>query len=518
MDESPTSGLPQSAKSQSEDSESSSLSSLHRPSPTPEVVAVAASSTQPRTIAINKVAESSDSTIPAAKRCKLQKPRSKTPVSVTSQADVNVPIPFRETDGVTLEALEHEAHPGTTQSTTIQQPVQTRNSRLSVKATAKQRIEAAAAGVVADATRGLSTRTKEGHQVSKAPSKPRKNKAGIQKHQTIENAANTIEESPRKRKYKRRSRRSTTPEGAEEVRIVPSQTTMSDLCKNIRTGRKSARELELEKLDEARINQKRQRRMQESIGRDESSAQVPESADERLERLARERDRGEVSREVPNTVIVDGQIQIDEASLQLDRHANAAVERDAEQLEGIDESELTRRVNQATWSKREKSGSWNEELTNRFYDGLRMFGTDFGMISKLFPGRTRHSIKLKFCREEKLDKHKIKQTLLGERIPVDMDEYSRMSNTIYADPKELEREMDEDRKRMEREHAAEKEAMEELRRQRETEAAAEAAAVVDDASGQESQADSQAPAPSTRGKRGRKAKSRSRNKGRAGAG
>ena len=276
---------------------------------------------------------------------------------------------------------------------------------------------------------------------------------------------------------RRKSARAVTPEGAADVRIVPSEVKMAELCKNLRTGKKSAREKGLEQLERAKSIQKEQQQLQNLMGVAESTAlnaDPPETATDGLERLSRVQE--EVVREVPNTIIVDGQIQIDETTLQLDRHAQAAVERDAEQLEGVDESELTRRVNAGSWLKRDKSGHWNEESTQLFFSGLRMFGTDFNMISKMFPGRTRRSIKLKFCKEEKKDKHRIKQTLLGEQVLVDMAEYERITKTTYADPKELEIGLEEDRRRLVEEQEAERRAMEEMEKEREKEVAASRAA------------------------------------------
>lgn len=407
---------------------------------------------------------------------------------------MNAPLPSTEKDGVVAEAPENADSQSSIKQSRPEQPVKTlqpakaRKPQASAKARRKQRVEIPEAETAAGTARRSST-PKGNVRRELKKSRTKKPKPGIQEEQNVENAAaeivaDAIQGSSDKRKIKRhRTRRETTPEGAEDVRIVPSEVKMSDLCKNFRTGKKSAREVELEKIEKAELIQKKQRELQEVMGEGDTSGPVSESGDQRLEGLAREKgDREEASRAVPNTVIVDGQIRIDETSLQLDRHAKAAEERDAEQLEGVDESELTRSVNQGSWAKRDKSGSWNEESTDKFYDGLRMFGTDFEMISKLFPGRTRHSVKLKFSKEEKLHQQKIKRTLMGERIPVDMEEYSRISNTTYADPRELERELEEDRKTMEAEHAAEKEAIDEIRRQREAEAAAEGAAVGDDSS------------------------------------
>ncbi|XP_022938444.1 uncharacterized protein LOC111444681 isoform X1 [Cucurbita moschata] len=44
---------------------------------------------------------------------------------------------------------------------------------------------------------------------------------------------------------------------------------------------------------------------------------------------------------------------------------------------------------------------WSKHDTERFYEAVRQFGTDFCMIQQLFPGRTRHQIKLKFKNEER---------------------------------------------------------------------------------------------------------------------
>lgn len=503
--------------------EPNSLSVLTRSGSTRDTSTATASSRQPDTPLPRKVVGGSDNIAPAPKRRKIQKqPQEILAVPTASHTDVNVPLSSMETDGVVVDPPENaKLRCATKQPIKTPQPAKARKPRVSAKEKRKQRVEVAEAESIIDTARGSLAFKGKGRQDSNKPRKPRGKKPGTQEEQSVEDVAagivaDAIQGSSNKKNTKRhRSRRETTPEGAEDVRIVPSEVKMSDLCGNFHTGRKSARELELEKIEKAELIQKKQRRLQEVMGEGDASSQVSESGDQRLERLAREKgDREEASRAVPNTIIVDGQIQIDETTLQLDRHAYAAEERDAEQLEGVDESELTRRVNQGSWAKRDKSGPWNEESTDKFYDGLRMFGTDFEMISKLFPGRTRHSVKLKFCKEEKLDKQKIKRTLMGERIPVDMEEYSKISNTTYSDPRELERELEEDRKRMEAEHAAEKEAMDEIRRQREAVVAAEAAAVGDDSSAKENRDAVQGTAPTS----GRKSKKAARVKKKSGRG
>ncbi|XP_048233877.1 uncharacterized protein LOC8285747 isoform X3 [Ricinus communis] len=44
---------------------------------------------------------------------------------------------------------------------------------------------------------------------------------------------------------------------------------------------------------------------------------------------------------------------------------------------------------------------WSKQETELFYEGIQQFGTDLSMIQQLFPGRTRHQIKLKYKKEER---------------------------------------------------------------------------------------------------------------------
>ena len=137
--------------------------------------------------------------------------------------------------------------------------------------------------------------------------------------------------------------------------------------------------------------------------------------------------------------IVNGQIIEDEATLTIDRQAQAQAEAltTTEPIE--EESDLTTRINRTTWINerrrspadrvpmwRRKSDPWTEVETDRFYDALRMFGTDFMIISKMFAPKTRHQIKTKFVREERLDPARINAALLGlQSKPMDLEHYAR---------------------------------------------------------------------------------------------
>ena len=310
------------------------------------------------------------------------------------------------------------------------------------------------------------------------PKKPRKRAQDRVKQAEMEAAAaeivqDAVEGTAQEQGEKRKSKRATTPEDAELIQITPSEVKMVELCKDSRTGKKSARELELRELDRAAFVKRKQGQLREFMENAESSSE-PTASQPIGEREEAQREmESEIALNVPNTIIVNGQIQIDESSLRIDRHAAAALERDAEQLEGVEENDLTRKINSGSYLKRDKGGGWGSILLDRFYDGLRMFGTDFGMISKMFPGKSRHSIKLKFVREERENPAKIRAVLMGEQIPVDLDEFQKLTGTEYRDPELLEKEIEADRKALEEEQAAEKEALEQARLERVAQAAAE---------------------------------------------
>ncbi|KAK6431147.1 hypothetical protein LTR95_012691 [Oleoguttula sp. CCFEE 5521] len=128
--------------------------------------------------------------------------------------------------------------------------------------------------------------------------------------------------------------------------------------------------------------------------------------------------------------IVNGEIVMDEDTLTLDRHALATAQI-ASDLHIADEaSDLTLRVNNATHMNdrkrfpadrvpvwKAKSDPWSDEETDRFYEALRCWGTDFGIIAKLFPGKTRAMVKKKFGREERIEPERIDSALLGKVTP-----------------------------------------------------------------------------------------------------
>ena len=346
------------------------------------------------------------------------------------------------------------------------------------------------------------TTTKKSRRVEKARRKD-----------TIEKAAAAVVEdalggTSKDRKARgRRSKRKETPDEAQHVRIDIAETKMSDLCKDGGTGQKSSADKTIRQSERAATLKKKQQEVQQMMGQaDEATPQATGAGESRIDRLDRERrDLEEQGANiVPQQHIVNGEIVINTSSLRIDRHAIAEVERNAEQLEYVEEDEYTRKVNSGLGVKRDRSGGWSEGLVDLFYDGLRMFGTDFGMISKMFPGKTRHSVKLKFCREEKENGARIRAALLGEVLPVELEEFQKLTGEQYDDPSVLEKDIEEDKKKLEEEQEQEKQAIEAAKKERAEQAEAERVA----AQGEESSSKENRRQRKKKSRKGRKSKER----------
>lgn len=302
---------------------------------------------------------------------------------------------------------------------------------------------------VTPTSREASQVEERGAATTAAPKKGRKSQTGPRK-----NKRTGAESQVKKPRAKRK--REATPEESETVEIAPTVIKMSELCRDLRTGKKSKREVELRNLDSAEAERKQKVKddARNSVGAVKEQSENNGAGAENAETTPQKTQSG------PRMRIVNGEIVIDNESLQVDRRADL----DSNEVEHVLESRLSRKINQASYGKRTKAESWDEELTDLFYRGLRMFGTDFMMISNMFPGRSRRQIKLKFNNEERRDPERIKSTLMGPHEAVDIQSYSEMTNTVYEDPKLIQQELDEDKKRIEEQHAKEKRLQEELLR------------------------------------------------------
>ncbi|KAB8349526.1 hypothetical protein FH972_023552 [Carpinus fangiana] len=281
--------------------------------------------------------------------------------------------------------------------------------------------------------------------------------------------------------------RAATPEDAETHEIDPANVSMTALTRDNRMGKKSKLERSMQEIDFDEVKRKRK----EAEARAFERGELERSEQEVNARLERAGEQDTVS-SAPRTKIVNGQIVIDNSSLVVDRHAAAAAEAANEPIEEIEEQDLTAHVTSHSWvhdSRRDpeerrlmkmKSDPWSVEETDRFYTQLSMFGTDFFIISKAFPGKTRRQIKLKFVREERADLSRINNALLGDTsVPMDISAYSvatGRAESYYKDPEALKRELAEDELRQKEDIEKQREEAEQAQREKQRKAAEKTAA------------------------------------------
>lgn len=308
-----------------------------------------------------------------------------------------------------------------------------------------------------------------------APSKARR-KARKKPSQPLEGATVEGHEDNENRAPKRKGRppREDTPSDAENERIDAETTFMGNLAsRNIRVGRLSQRERKMREANWEEIRQKW--REDDALG----SSRSREEQAEALKKLNEVAQAGSASQSQGEQLEMgeDGQFRLKATARVIDQGAEA--DRLFESMELVAEDDLTNRITHKSFLRNNKrhphefmlpgqGRRWNLKDTNDFYDALRMFGTDFMMISTLFPGATRRSIKLKFVREERADPEGIKEVLHG-RMNSDWGQYLTNSGreaSDFKDPDEIKRELEEEKLAFDVQIAAAKEAAEEERRQK----------------------------------------------------
>ncbi|KAF9123282.1 Transcription factor TFIIIB component B [Mortierella sp. 14UC] len=247
-------------------------------------------------------------------------------------------------------------------------------------------------------------------------------------------------------------------EDGDEIMPDYSDTPMYEFVKDMGTGRRSKTYMEHQKImDEKRRVKKQEkinREMRIAEGREASETPAPEDEedgypggeqgysgvkkDEKGKRAKSETltpKAAPVKTFAPQVRVVDGRIELDMDSLTVD-HAVVDAADHLEPLEYVDESAVTRFTNSATFSKKNKSEKWSDEDTELFYEALSQWGTDFGIICKIFPKKSRIAIRNKFKREDRLNHSRVEQALT-KKTPIDLDTYSQMTNTEFPEVDEL---------------------------------------------------------------------------------
>ncbi|OAA38047.1 transcription factor tfiiib component [Metarhizium rileyi] len=247
-----------------------------------------------------------------------------------------------------------------------------------------------------------------------------------------------------------RRARSLTPDDAEDQVVDLQKLKMSDLTRDLRIGKKFSRHDELrERERKARLKAKPDKDgdTTSEAGNDSTQSPAPNSANSTTPKPNSDTATPSAAAAAPSGPqfrIVDGQIVVDQSSLVMDRHARAAAARANEDMETIEENDFTRLITSSSFmntSKLKGPNVWTEPETELFYRGLRMFGTEFEMISKMFPGKQRRHVKLKFNREERHNPGRIDAALIGEKtIKIDIDEYRAFTGAEYESVEAIEAE------------------------------------------------------------------------------
>lgn len=119
------------------------------------------------------------------------------------------------------------------------------------------------------------------------------------------------------------------------------------------------------------------------------------------------------------TLDEDGNIIIDQSSLVVS--ANAVQGEDGHEINTVEIPSSEANITSASFSKRDTAIKWTSSETGKFYEALRTFGTDFTLMQRLFPSRSRRMLKAKFKREERDNLQRVEQALNGPRIPISTD-------------------------------------------------------------------------------------------------
>ncbi|KAI4929041.1 hypothetical protein J4E85_005665 [Alternaria conjuncta] len=256
----------------------------------------------------------------------------------------------------------------------------------------------------------------------------------------------------REKKRKGRPPREPTPSDAEDQTIDPNETYMDTLAaRDLRVGKLSSREKQMRTIDWDAVKQRR---------REEDNKNIPSKADqEKQDRLLAEAGAELAASQVEAgpryRANAAGELELDPTTVFIDREGDA--DRLISDMTVVEDQDITARLTTRSFMKNNKrfpnefllpgqGRRWTTDLTNLFYEGLRSFGTDFQMISQMFPGFTRRSIKTKFTREERDNPDDIRAALQG-RCEINGDGWntflqkSEKTEASFADTDRIKREM-----------------------------------------------------------------------------
>lgn len=208
-----------------------------------------------------------------------------------------------------------------------------------------------------------------------------------------------------------------------------------------KSGRASSRTFELERVRARQLKKRREEAAQRD-GDPARASMEPESvkaSDTPAPLTPRETPAPETepqfgeNRFAVQTRIVDGKIVLDEQSLYANYRDDEQQEREQKHWEVIDEREGDQFVNSASRSKQRRTQRWSPQETEQFYQAVSQWGTDFEMITRLFPRRTRREIKAKWTKESRQHPQRLDDAF-RRRVKVDLTAYGQAVGVDLSGP------------------------------------------------------------------------------------
>ena len=215
------------------------------------------------------------------------------------------------------------------------------------------------------------------------------------------------------------------------LKIDVGSTRMESIAvNNWRSGRASSRTFELERVRARQL--KKRRTDDEMSSRASSVAPTVKDSSTPAPDDGESDDYGD-NRFAVQTRIVDGKIVLDEQSLFANYRDDEQQDREQRNWEVVDEREGDQFINSASRGKQRRTQRWTAEETERFFQAVSQWGTDFEMITRLFPRRTRREIKSKWTKESRQNPRRLDDAF-RRRTKVDLTAYGNAVGVDLSGP------------------------------------------------------------------------------------
>ncbi|WFC98496.1 hypothetical protein MYAM1_001224 [Malassezia yamatoensis] len=238
---------------------------------------------------------------------------------------------------------------------------------------------------------------------------------------------------------------STDANALPPLRVDVGATTMESIAvTNWKSGRVSSRTFDLERVRQRQL--KKRRKDSEPMKHDRDKSPTPDvikesgtpvpTTDDLPQEPSEEQSESEKYREsrfAVQTRIVDGKIVLDERSLYANYRDEEQQAHEQRNWEVVDEREGDQFVNSASRSKQRRTQRWSEEETERFFHAVSQWGTDFEIITRLFPQRTRREIKSKWSKESRQNPKRLDDAFT-RRTAVDLKAYGHVAGVDLSGP------------------------------------------------------------------------------------